>query len=218
MSNSNEKKDNSDIEIDEILETAEAASKDNMESADENISEPSDEINIEELDDDKSEDSVDESEEEEELDLIVAAEVKVKESNDKYLRLMAEFDNFKKRTAVEYGRMIESANRDLMVDIIEVRETLQKALTPDAEHDDFESFKEGVRLIYNKLEEHLTKHGLESFGEVNDKFDPALHDAMMKQPHDEIEEDHIVQIFERGYKLKENIIKHAKVVVSDGNA
>ena len=132
---------------------------------------------------------------------------------DKYVRLMAEFDNFKKRTAGEYAKMIEMANKNLVEDLIEIRETFQKALSAES---DTSAFKDGVALIYTKFDEILAKHGLENFGEVGDDFDPSLHDAMMKQASGEIEEGKISQIFQKGYKLKNNIIRHAKVVISSG--
>ena len=134
---------------------------------------------------------------------------------DKYVRLMAEFDNFKKRTAAEYLKMVEQANKNLMDDLIEVSEVFQKALDPNTAQDGA-AFKDGITLLYAKYSEILTKHGLESFGEVGDEFDPALHDAMMKQPNETIEAGKIATIFQRGYKLRSNIIRHAKVVVSDG--
>ncbi|MCL2844265.1 MAG: nucleotide exchange factor GrpE [Chitinivibrionia bacterium] len=134
---------------------------------------------------------------------------------DKYVRLMAEFDNFKKRTAAEYLKMVEQANKGLMNDLIDVSEVFQKALDPNIPQDGA-AFKDGIGLLYAKYSEILAKHGLESFGEVGDEFDPSLHDAMMKQPSDTIDAGKISVIFQRGYKLKSNIIRHAKVVVSDG--
>ncbi len=187
------------------------------------------EIEIEEIHEDEVEETttadeeieveateVEEAPEEEEIDPIEAAEIKVKEANDKYLRLMAEFDNFKKRTAAEYGKMIESANKNMMDDLITVRESFERALSSDEENHDAEAFLEGMKMIFGNFDDNLTKHGLTSFGEVGDKFSPALHDAMMQQPNDEIEKDHIVQVFEKGYKLKDSIIRHAKVIVSQG--
>jgi molecular chaperone GrpE len=130
--------------------------------------------------------------------------------------LIAEFDNFKKWTAVEYAKMIENANKSLIDDVVEIRETFERAFVTDTQTD-ISAFKDGMQLIYNKFDGILAKHGLESFGEVGDKFDPALHDAMMKQPSEQIPEEHISTIYERGYKIKNNIIRHAKVVVSAGN-
>ncbi len=134
-------------------------------------------------------------------------------ANDKYLRLMAEFDNFKRRSAKEYERMIEAANEKLMKDITEVRENFERAFKSNASGD---KFLEGMRLIFAKLNTILQKHGLETYAEAGQKFDPELHDALMRMPHDKIEEGHVVEVHERGYKLKGNIIKHAKVVVSSG--
>jgi molecular chaperone GrpE len=134
-------------------------------------------------------------------------------ANDKYLRLMAEFDNFKRRSAKEYERMIEAANEKLMKDITEVRENFERAFKSNATGD---KFLEGMKLIFTKLNTILQKHGLETYAETGQKFDPELHDALMRMPHEKIEEGHVVEVHERGYKLKGNIIKHAKVVVSSG--
>ncbi len=147
---------------------------------------------------------------------VVTLENELNEQKDKYLRLMAEFDNYKRRTSREYERLVESANERLILDIIEVRENLERALSMADEKHDFTSFLEGMKLIFNKLDAILGKNGLSVFTEVGDVFDPAIHDAMMKTPHDKIPEDHIIQIYEKGYKLKERVIKHAKVIVSAG--
>jgi molecular chaperone GrpE len=135
-------------------------------------------------------------------------------ANDKYLRLMAEFDNFKRRSYKEYEHMVEVANEKLMKDFIEVRENFERAFKSNTEG---KQFLDGMKLIFVKLNTVLQKHGLETYGEINQKFDPQLHDALMRMPHENIEEGQIVEVHERGYKLKGNIIKHAKVVVSSGN-
>ncbi|MGM0442676.1 MAG: nucleotide exchange factor GrpE [Fibrobacterota bacterium] len=137
---------------------------------------------------------------------------------DKYVRLMAEFDNFKRRTAKEYEKRIKTANQKLMSDIIEIREDLDRALNTEDGVKDADSFYDGIKMIFKSFNQQLKNHGLETFGEVGDPFDPAVHDAMMKQNHDEIEKDHIVQVFSKGYKLNDVIIRHAKVIVSDGAA
>jgi|GEM_PF-121473 molecular chaperone GrpE len=134
-------------------------------------------------------------------------------ANDKYLRLMAEFDNFKRRSAKEFERLIEAANERLIKDITEVRENFERAFKSNAEG---EKLLEGMRLIFTKLNDILRKHGLEVYAEAGQKFDPGVHDALMRAPHESIAEDHIVEVHERGYKLKGNIIKHAKVIVSSG--
>jgi molecular chaperone GrpE len=156
--------------------------------------------------------------EEEEKDPVEALQKELEEQKDKYIRLMAEFDNYKRRTGKEYERLIELANERLMSDIIEVRESFDRAINMAGENHDLPAFLEGMKLIFNKLEDSLKKNGLSVFTEVGDEFDAEIHDAMMKTPHDEIQEDHITEIYEKGYKLKNHVIKHAKVIVSAGKA
>ena len=133
--------------------------------------------------------------------------------NDKYLRLMAEFDNYKRRSAKDYERLIEAANERLIKDIIEVRENFERAFKSN---DQGEKFVEGMKLNYAKLNAILQKHGLEVYAEPGHEFNPELHDALMRAPHETIPDSHITDVHERGYKLKGKIIKHAKVVVSSG--
>lgn len=157
----------------------------------------------------------DKDEEENVEETIATLETEIKTANERYVRLMAEFDNYKKRTSREYERLVESANEKLMIELIEVRETFERALK-HTENADLQSFVDGTKLIFNKFDGVLTANGLTPFAEVGDEFDPQLHDAMMKQPHPELEEDHIVDIFEKGYKLKDRVVKHARVIVSAG--
>jgi molecular chaperone GrpE len=133
--------------------------------------------------------------------------------NDKYLRLMAEFDNYKRRSAKDYERLIEAANERLIKDILEVRENFERAFKSN---DQGEKFVEGMKLNYAKLNTILEKHGLEVYAEPGHEFNPELHDALMRTPHETIPDSHITDVHERGYKLKGKIIKHAKVVVSSG--
>lgn len=154
--------------------------------------------------------------EEESKDPIEALKEELERQKDKYIRLMAEFDNYKRRTSKEYEHLVESANERLMLDVIEVRESFERALAMAGKNEDYKTFLEGMKLIFTKLDENLKKNGLEVFTEIGNEFDPGIHDAMMKTPHDEIPEDHIVEIYEKGYTLKNHVIKHAKVIVSAG--
>ena len=140
----------------------------------------------------------------------------IQAQKDKYIRLMAEFDNYKRRTGKEYERIIESANERLMCDIIEVRESFERALKVDEQNSEFKTFFDGMKLIFSKLDEVLSKNGLSVFTEIGDEFDPQIHDAMMKVASENIPEDHIAEIYEKGYRLRNHVIKHAKVIVSSG--
>jgi molecular chaperone GrpE len=137
-------------------------------------------------------------------------------ANDKYLRLMAEFDNFKRRTAKEYQQLIEQANEKLMKDIIDVRENFERAFRSHREGADPAPFMDGMKMVFTKLDTVLHKHGLEVYCEAGQEFDPQLHDAMMKTGHDTIPEHHIAEVCEKGYKLRGKVIKHSRVVVSCG--
>jgi molecular chaperone GrpE len=138
--------------------------------------------------------------------------------SDRYLRLMAEFDNFKKRVSRDYERLVDSANEKLMASLIDVRENLERAVKSGDQCADAETMLDGMRLIFTKFNDILFKNGLDTFGAVGELFDPQLHDALMKVPDKTVTEDHIVEIFEKGYTLKKHVIKHAKVVVSSGAA
>jgi molecular chaperone GrpE len=137
-------------------------------------------------------------------------------ANDKYLRLMAEFDNFKRRTAKEYQQLIEQANEKLMKDLLEVRENFERAFKTHKEGADPKPFVDGMKMIFSKLDAVLHKHGLEVYSEAGQEFDPQLHDAMMKSAHETVPEHHIAEVCEKGYKLRGKVIKHSKVIVSSG--
>jgi len=137
---------------------------------------------------------------------------------DKYVRLMAEFDNYKRRSAREYEKLVASANKGLMVDIIDIRNNFERALGVADEKSDFSEFLKGMQLIFSKFDENLSKNGLTVFAEVGEAFNPELHDAMMQMPSGDVEKGLIMQIFEKGYSLNGSVIRHAKVVVSSGPA
>jgi molecular chaperone GrpE len=143
-------------------------------------------------------------------------ESKLASANDKYLRLMAEFDNFKRRTAKEYQQLIEQANEKLIKDLLDVREGFERAFKADTEGTDLQSFVDGMKMIFAKLDNVLHKHGLEVYCEAGQEFDPQLHDAMMNSASDKIPEHHVAEVLEKGYKLKGKVIKHSRVIVSSG--
>ncbi len=149
-------------------------------------------------------------------EIIAELKEQLSASGDRYLRLMAEFDNFKKRTSREYARMVESANEKLMVEMIDIRETFERAMKHAESCTDYGQLLEGFKLIFTKFDGVLSGNGLSSFAAPGDQFDPQLHDALMKLPNQEIPEDHIAEIYEKGYRLRDRVIKHARVIVSAG--
>ncbi len=158
-----------------------------------------------------------EAEEEETPELKIASlQEQLESQRDRYMRLMAEFDNYKRRTSREYERLIAGANERLMLEIIDVRENFQRALDAGLQNKEYDKFYEGMKLIFTKFDDVLGKNGLSVFAEPGEEFNPEVHDAMMKAPSEEFPEDHIAQIYEKGYKLNDRVIKHAKVIVSSG--
>jgi molecular chaperone GrpE len=129
---------------------------------------------------------------------------------------MAEFDNFKRRTAKEYQQLVEQASEKLMKDIIDVRENFERAFKAHREGADPAPFMDGMKMIFTKLDNVLHKHGMEVYCEPGQEFDPQLHDAMMKSAHEKIPEHHISEVVEKGYKLRGKVIKHSRVIVSSG--
>lgn len=138
------------------------------------------------------------------------------EAKDKHIRLLAEFENFRRRTAKESFETIATANAKLLGKLTEVLDNFNLAFDPKHKSDKLEDVEKGMRLIYNKFKEILSEEGLTEVDPAGEVFDPNLHDALMQQPSDTVPENHIIQVLQKGYKAKSKILKHAKVIVSTG--
>lgn len=147
-------------------------------------------------------------------DTNVSLQQEYDELKDKYMRMLAEFDNFKKRTVREKLHMMNTAAADTMSVILPVLDDFDRAKkTADAE-DSTEVFSEGVTLVYNKLHSILKQKGLTAMESTGAAFDPELHEALTEIPAPtEDMKGKIIDTIEKGYLLKEKIIRHAKVVV-----
>ncbi len=138
------------------------------------------------------------------------------EANDRNLRLMAEFDNFRRRSAKEQLELIEVANGKLLEKLSEVQDNFERAFASENKAKDLEAFEKGMQMIYNQFAKVRTDAGLEQIDPTGKEFDPNLHEALMQQPSETIPEGHVVTVFQKGYKLKNKILKTAKVIVSSG--
>jgi len=136
------------------------------------------------------------------------------ELHDKYLRLGAEFDNYKKRTDREFTRQVQFANEELFREVLPILDDLERTIHATKEESSFEQLKEGIELVYNNFKNILRRRGVEPIESVGEEFDPNLHEAMMVQESDDHESKTVIQEFERGYKLGDTVLRHAKVVVS----
>lgn len=133
---------------------------------------------------------------------------------DKYVRLVAEFDNFRKRTARERLELIKSANEDVLVSLLDVLDDVDRAEDQLKKSNDLEALREGVVLIFNKLRSSLKSQGLTAMESVNEDFNPDLHDAITEIPASS--EDQVGKVMDevkKGYYLNDKIVRHAKVVV-----
>lgn len=135
---------------------------------------------------------------------------------DKFLRLFAEFENFKKRTSKERMDLFKTAGQDVIVSLLPVMDDFDRALKEISKSEDKELFK-GVELINNKFRETLKNKGLEEVeAKQGDVFDAEIHDAVTQIPAPEKKlKGKIIDVIEKGFKLGDRIIRHPKVVVGN---
>ena len=151
-----------------------------------------------------------------EVDPTEALKQQLADANDRNLRLMAEFDNFRRRSAKEQLELIETANGKLLEKLSEVQDNFERAFASENKAQDLEAFEKGMQMIYNQFAKILTDAGLEQIDPTGAEFDPNMHEALMQQPSETVPEGHVVTVFQKGYKLKNKILKTAKVIVSSG--
>jgi len=141
-------------------------------------------------------------------------EEKYNELNNRFLRLYAEFENYRKRTNKERLDLITNANSDLLKDLIPVIDDFERAITNNADADDIEGIKEGFSLIYNKYKGLLQSKGLKAMEAKGEVFDPELHEAIANLPtEDKKMKGKVIDDVEKGYFLNDKVLRFAKVVV-----
>ncbi|WP_297045015.1 nucleotide exchange factor GrpE [Thermoflavifilum sp.] len=154
------------------------------------------------------------SDEMEEPSVVEKLENELAEYKDKYLRLVAEFDNYKKRTARERIELIQTAGREIIVSLLDVLDDFDRAMQQMDQAKDVAALKEGIQLIYNKFKSILQSKGLREMETLHAHFDPELHEAISEVPApDEQLKGKVLDNVQKGYLLNDKIIRHAKVVV-----
>ncbi|MCI8502047.1 MAG: nucleotide exchange factor GrpE [Oscillospiraceae bacterium] len=136
-----------------------------------------------------------------------------KELQDKLLRQMAEFDNFRKRTAKEKGELYDDATVKCVSRIVAVIDNFERALATPCEGN--EEFKKGVQMIFDQLMQTLSDMGVEEIDALGKPFDPELHNAVSRAEDENFEENTVCQVFQKGFQLKGKVIRHAMVVVAN---
>ncbi len=136
------------------------------------------------------------------------------EERDSFLRLNAEFDNFRKRTLKEKEEFIKYANEKLILELLDVFEARERGVENSRKSDNKDKLTEGMELVYKQFKNVLEKNGLIPIKAVGEKFDHYRHEAMMQTLTDEYEEDTILEEFARGYMLNGKVIRYSKVRVA----
>jgi molecular chaperone GrpE len=136
------------------------------------------------------------------------------EQKDKYLRLMAEFDNYKRRTAKERMELIQTAGKDVIVSLLDVLDDCDRAEKQLNSSDDIALQKEGIQLVFNKIRSTMQAKGLSAMESIGKDFDAEFHEAITEVPvPDEKLKGKVIDEVTKGYALNEKIIRFAKVVV-----
>lgn len=140
--------------------------------------------------------------------------VELEETKDKFLRKVAEFDNFKRRSAKERIELIQTAGREVITELLEVLDDCERAQKQLETSDDAAAIKEGVLLVFNKLRNTLLARGVKPMDTLNQEFNPDLHEAITEIPAPtEKLKGKVIDEVVKGYYLNDKIIRHPKVVV-----
>jgi molecular chaperone GrpE len=141
---------------------------------------------------------------------------KLAEMQDKYLRLSAEFDNYRKRTLKEKMDISKYAGEEIMKDILPIIDDFDRALKHMESSPDCEGIKEGIDLIYNKFIDYLKRQGIKEIESLNEVFNVDIHDAAAKvQVEEEERKGKVVEVLLKGYYLKDKVLRHSKVVIGE---
>jgi len=135
------------------------------------------------------------------------------ELRDKYVRLYADFDNFRKRNAKEKIELIQTASKDVIKELLPVIDDFERAQKALETSNDIKAVKEGMSLIYQKLLNNLSSKGLKPMDSVGKDFDVSLHEAVTEVPTTPEKEGKVIDELEKGYYLNDKIIRFAKVIV-----
>ena len=133
------------------------------------------------------------------------------ERDESYLRLAADFDNYRKRVAREQAELTQRANERLLNELLPVLDDLERALVAAEEHEEAK-LEEGVRLVHRELGSALVKEGLVEI-ETDGDFDPHVHEALLTQPSEQ-DDGAILEVIQKGYRLGDRVLRPARVVIS----
>lgn len=149
-------------------------------------------------------------------DKIAELTTQLEEMKDKYLRLTAEFDNYRKRTLKEKADLIKFASEEVLKDLLPVIDDLDRALKAIETANDINAVKEGISLIVNKFNDFLKAKGVKEIDAIGKELDTDLHEAITKIPvQDDAQKGKIVDVIQKGYMLHDKVMRFSKVVVGE---
>ena len=134
---------------------------------------------------------------------------------DKYIRLQAEFDNFRKRTLREKMALIESGGSDVWKAVLPVLDDMERAISASEKSNDIDALREGEKLIYNKFVDIMRQKGVVEIEAVGTEFNPDLHEAVARFAAGEDKSGEVIDVVQRGYKQGEQVLRYTKVVVGE---
>ena len=173
---------------------------------------------VENINDNEPVESTEEATEEiaeEPIDELEQVKLQLEESKKEYMFLMAEFDNFRKRTIKEKADIIRNATERAMKDLLPVVDDFERGLAAMAETTDAEAVKEGMDLIYNKFIRYLEQNGVKAIDSTGADFDTELHEAIAMIPAtDESQKGKVIDTVMKGYTINDKVIRHSKVAVA----
>lgn len=139
------------------------------------------------------------------------------EAHDRYLRAIADFDNFRKRQREEVARQVNLAREELLLKILPIIDNFERAVQAAEAQHSYESLVEGVNLTLRQMREMLEREGVKPIEAVGSEFDPELHEAMMRVETDEVPENTVVDELEKGYTIDGRVLRPSRVRVAAGN-
>ena len=134
---------------------------------------------------------------------------------DKYIRLQAEFDNFRKRTLREKMALVESGGSDVWKAVLPVLDDMERAISASEKSEDIAALREGEKLIYNKFIDIMRQKGVVEIEALDAEFNPDLHEAIARFAAGEEKSGKVIDVVQRGYKQGEQVLRYAKVVVGE---
>ena len=149
---------------------------------------------------------------------MVRMQRELEEANDMMLRLAAELDNYKKRVAKERESLIRYAVQGIVQELLPILDNFERAIGSANESKSFDSFLEGVRMIFEQMYDTLERKGVSRIDAVGKTFDPTVHEAVMQVTSEEHPENVVVEEFQKGYMLHDRVIRPSMVAVSTRSA